>query len=171
MRMSEEEYKAAQMRLLRAYESAKKRTSGGSGEATVTGTGRVPLTPAKRREIEHQEQRALVFWARCMEKRIPELKTLHANPMGRYRPPAEAGKIKAEGGKAGMPDLCLPVRSKCGRYNNLFIEMKAPGGKQSSIQDTVAQELREVGARVEVCETHESGRRAILEHLGLETEG
>ena len=50
---------------------------------------------------------------------------LYAIGNGRYRTKAEAGKLKAEGLKAGMPDLCLPVANRYRGENALFLEMKS----------------------------------------------
>ena len=67
-------------------------------------------------------------------------------PNGRWRSKAEAGKLKAEGVRAGVPDLCI-IR------NGLpyFIEIKKKGGKLSQAQEDAIYALREAGAMVYVC--------------------
>ena len=52
---------------------------------------------------EADEQRAVVEW--CAWRRIP---VFHI-PGGGSRHPAEAARLKAQGVKAGVPDLCIPV--------------------------------------------------------------
>lgn len=39
----------------------------------------------------------------------------------------QAGKMKAEGVRSGVPDLCLPVARH--GFNGLYIELKAKGGR------------------------------------------
>ena len=73
-------------------------------------------------EYEHQEQCALMDWARLSEKRYPELKWLFAVPNGGKRSKAVAGKLKASGVKPGVLDLNLPVRR--GLFTSLWIEKK-----------------------------------------------
>jgi len=85
-----------------------------------------------RVDREHQEQKALITWAKFESGRIPELALLFAIPNGGHRNKATAGKLKAEGVKAGVPDLCLPVA--CGKYHGLFIELKAPKGRVTDDQ-------------------------------------
>ena len=71
---------------------------------------------------ESEEQQMIFQWAAYMEGRVPELKLLHHVPNGGYRVPATASRMKSEGVKAGVPDICLPVsmRGQCG----LYIELK-----------------------------------------------
>lgn len=53
------------------------------------------------------------------------LQWLHAIPNGGQRTLLAAAKLKAEGVKAGVLDIFLPISRK-GKYG-LYIEMKAPG--------------------------------------------
>lgn len=64
---------------------------------------------------EEQHQMAVVEFARLDRK----LELLHAIPNGSKRSKSEAGRLKAAGVLAGMPDLCLPAA--------FYIEMKLPG--------------------------------------------
>jgi hypothetical protein len=102
-----------------------------------------------RRDDEHQQQKALIEWARLNEKREPRLKLLYAIPNGRKRSKAEAGKLKAEGVKAGVPDLCLA----CGHglaFNAMYFEFKSPTGRLSKDQIEMHALLRAQGNCVEV---------------------
>ena len=76
---------------------------------------------------EHQEQSALIAWARMTESHWPELALLHAIPNGGWRHPATGKKLKAEGLKPGVPDLCLPVARH--GYNGLYLEIKSQKGR------------------------------------------
>lgn len=71
---------------------------------------------------EHEEQVRVFEWAAENEERYPQLRYMFAIPNGGHRHPAVAAKLKAEGVKSGVPDICLPCPRK-GRHG-LFIEMK-----------------------------------------------
>lgn len=58
---------------------------------------------------EHTEQVYLFEWAQSALRRLPALKWLHAIPNGGHRHAATAGKLKAEGVKAGVSDIFLDV--------------------------------------------------------------
>ena len=62
---------------------------------------------------ESVEQQCLFRWAAFQIGRYPELKLLYHVPNGGSRKKSEAGRFKAEGVKAGVPDLCLPVARGC----------------------------------------------------------
>lgn len=84
------------------------------------------------------------------ESRLPELGMLFHTPNGGNRNVITAKKLKAEGVKPGVPDLCLPVPR--GGYHGLFIEMKRQkGGVVSPEQKAWLQALNALGYRAEVC--------------------
>ena len=114
---------------------------------------------------EGQEQAALMSWAKMQSWRWPELALLFHIPNGGGRSKAEAGRLKAEGVKAGVPDLFLPV-SRDG-YHGLFIELKRQaGGRVSDEQKEWIQELRDQGYRVEVCKGWEAAAGVLKNYLG-----
>lgn len=133
-----------------------------------------------RRSIEHSHQVALFRWAALMRKQIPELDLLIAIPNGGHRHIAVARKLKAEGVKAGIPDIALfvprtgdcpetgyPCVDPCGTFHGLFIELKAPGGKVSPAQTGWITALRKQGYRVEICRSWVEAKDLILEYLGV----
>lgn len=71
---------------------------------------------------EHKEQVALMKWVDLAQATIPELRCLFAVPNGGWRRIGVAVKLKAEGVRAGVPDIMLAVSR--GNYHGLFIEMK-----------------------------------------------
>ena len=71
---------------------------------------------------EHEEQVALFQWAAANEAQYPSLAMLAAIPNGGYRPMTTAAMLKAEGVKAGYPDIILDVAR--GPYHGLRIELK-----------------------------------------------
>jgi len=99
---------------------------------------------------EHEEQKALFYWASVMLHRYPELKLLHAIPNGGLRNKVVAAKLKAEGVKPGVPDVCLPIPR--GGFHGLYIEMKIiKGYKISDDQDWWAVKLRDQGYKARLC--------------------
>lgn len=72
--------------------------------------------------MESAEQRTLFEWARRMEGRWPELKLLYHIPNEGKRNARTGARMKAEGLKTGVPDVCLPVAR--GEYHGLYIELK-----------------------------------------------
>jgi len=110
---------------------------------------------------EHDEQVALIRWAELSG--LPELQLLFAIPNGGQRHPAVARKLRDEGLKPGVPDLCLPVAR--GNYHGLFIEMKVGKNKPTASQSQWIGELRRRGYRVEVCYGYEEARAMIENYL------
>jgi hypothetical protein len=85
--------------------------------------------------------------ARLGERKRPELRLLFAIPnAGAGAQSGQAGKMKAEGVKRGVPDLHLPVARN--GYHGLFIEMKYGKGTPSPEQKEWIADLREEGYRV-----------------------
>lgn len=70
---------------------------------------------------EHNEQVALFQWASY----YPEIR-MFAIPNGGNRNIITATNLKAEGVKAGVPDIFLPLAR--GEYHGMFIEMKRKKG-------------------------------------------
>lgn len=98
---------------------------------------------------EDTEQTIVIKWAQLMENRYPALKLLYHIPNGGKRSITEAKRFKAQGVKAGVPDLCLPYAN--GNYNGLYIELKAIGGRLSEIQKQWLTLLEIVGYKAVCC--------------------
>lgn len=121
---------------------------------------------------EHAEQVALFDWADVVTWGNPDaaaaLGLMYAVPNGGHRHRATAGRLKAEGVRAGVPDVCLPCRSVEGTRIGLYIELKRrTGGRVSPAQADWHERLRAVGHRVEVCRGWQEAAEAIADHLGL----
>lgn len=119
---------------------------------------------------EHREQVALFQWAKLSESRIPQLKLLYAIPNAARRSPRHGAWMKAEGLRAGMPDVHLPVMSGTigGRqWCGLWIEMKAGKNKPTDTQLAVHLLLRMYGHRVEVSYDWLNARALICQYLGV----
>ena len=112
---------------------------------------------------EHDEQVKLFQWARMSEGRWPELSLMFAIPNGGKRHVAVARKLKAEGVKAGAPDICLPVGR--GGWNALYIELKHGRNKATQEQRWWIGELRAYGNRAEVAYEFEGAKALIEDYL------
>jgi hypothetical protein len=112
---------------------------------------------------EHSEQVALFAWSSWESKRVPELALLFAIPMGGYRPTNVAKQLKAEGARAGIPDVFLPVPRGC--WHGIFIELKTPSGKVSPAQKGWLSALNEQGYVARVCRGWTEARELIIDYL------
>jgi hypothetical protein len=99
------------------------------------------LTPAEiaKSGTEHGEQAALFFWAAMNRTLYPCLKWLYAIPNGGGRSPVEGSRLKAEGVKKGVSDVCLPVPSN--GFNGIYIEMKRKDGTAKDVKPEQAEFL------------------------------
>lgn len=112
---------------------------------------------------EHGEQVALIQWVEWSLTRYPCLDLLYAIPNGGHRHKAVAGRLRAEGVRSGVPDLCLPVASK--GFHGLYVEMKAVGGRESDNQKWWRTRLTEEGYRSVVCVGVDQAITAITQYL------
>lgn len=89
---------------------------------------------------EHDLQVALI--AECDHRALinPLWGYIFAIPNGGQRSKAQGGKLKAEGVRAGIPDLFLPVaRREC---HGLFLELKVGSNKPSMQQIRMIDRLK-----------------------------
>ena len=71
---------------------------------------------------EHAEQCAFFHWSAINAQIDPRLRLMFAVPNGGLRKKTTAARLKAEGARAGVPDIIFPVAIS--PYHGLFIEMK-----------------------------------------------
>lgn len=114
---------------------------------------------------EHDEQVAVFRWAAANEYRHPELRWLFAIPNGGHRHPAVAAKLKAEGVRAGLPDVALlcPKNGKSG----LFIEIKRADHSNHTTpqQDEWITALQSFGYDVVIAYGADAAIQALEEYL------
>ncbi|MDR2515650.1 MAG: VRR-NUC domain-containing protein [Christensenellaceae bacterium] len=123
---------------------------------------RVDLPPAK----EADEQEAYFAWIRTRLGKWPELVLAHAVPNGGSRHKVEAARLKAQGVRAGIPDIFIPVPR--GIYHGAYIELKrTKGGRLSKAQKEIIPRLREQGYFVAVCEGWFDAAGATLAYMML----
>ena len=118
---------------------------------------------------EHDEQVALFRWAALNENRLPELKNMFAVQNGGQRHKAVAAKLKAEGVKAGVPDIFLAfpkIYHSGAFFAGLFIEMKAGKNRTTQSQKEWIVGLKNAGYMVAVCYGWEQAVQEIERYLG-----
>ena len=132
--------------------------------AAIRHTARVAELPS-----EHVEQVRLFQWARLAAATHPELRLLYAIPNGGARHPVVAAKLKAEGVKRGVPDICLPVAR--GKWHGLYIELKRQRGTRPSDDQIMwIASLSNAGYRAVWCRGWEAARAVIENYLRGATE-
>lgn len=80
-------------------------------------------------DSESSHQKALFAWAALSVGKYPQLKWLYHVPNGGLRDVRTASNLKAEGLKAGVPDIHLPYawdsqQHGVGTYHGCYIELK-----------------------------------------------
>lgn len=111
---------------------------------------------------EHAMQAAVIQWADLQMAVLPALELLYAVPNGARTAISVAKRLKAEGMRAGVPDLCLPVAAR--GAIGLYIEMKTATGPVSGDQKRWHAALRAAGHIVVVCRSIESAIAELREH-------
>lgn len=119
---------------------------------------------------EAEEQIALFEWARLQTGRFPELALLYHVPNGGSRNKIEAARLRAQGVKSGVPDLCLPVAR--GASHGLYIELKRQrGGRISEEQVRWINGLLKQGYAAAICKGWQEAASVITDYLRQKTEG
>jgi hypothetical protein len=147
--------------------------------ARIPTTRKPPLSnfdkPKRPKPTEHNEQVAVVQWARLMSAQQPELSLLLSIPNGaklpyrknskgqRYSP--EAMKLKAEGLLPGVPDLFLPVARK--GYHGAFWELKVGKNVPSEEQYRVLSALNNQGYCTFICYGADALIKSICDYLDI----
>lgn len=114
---------------------------------------------------EHDSQVTVIHWAFIHEIRCPELAMLFAVPNGGLRNKLVAIKLRAEGVKAGVPDLMLPVSNKV--YHGLVIEMKYGKNTVTDEQKLWLERFARHGWKTAVCYSADAAIKEICEYLKL----
>lgn len=146
-----------------------------SQTATINAT---PTSPGKTRTVpeyldiisEHDAQVAVFAWIDANAERWPALRLAFSVPNGYYRNPATAGKVKASGARAGVPDLFLMVPSYVhgNVIHALAIEMKVGRNRPSEAQMMWIENLRQHNYMAVVCFGADEAIDTIKHYLGIE---
>ena len=123
--------------------------------------------PAKSKHpvaSESDEQKALFEWAGIGRGQHYELGLMFAIPNGSHKSIATAMRFKAEGLKAGVPDILLPVAR--GGFHGMFIELKrVEGGRLSTEQGEWRSALLCEGYQSIVCKGWQEASSQIIAYL------
>ena len=116
---------------------------------------------AKRKDVEHQEQVALFKW---LAIKHPEQDAVtYAVPNAARRSPRQGAYMKAEGLKAGVPDICMAYPSN--GWNGLYIELKTIKGRPTESQIGWITRLESNGYAAEICYGLDHAMRTIDDYL------
>ena len=115
---------------------------------------------------ESEEQQSLFRWAAYESGAHPELALLYHIPNEGKRSQIAGAKLRAEGLKRGVPDICLPVPR--GKWHGLYIELKRlRGGRVSDDQQRWLDALNERGYFATVCRGWQQAAAEIQNYLGI----
>jgi hypothetical protein len=92
---------------------------------------------------EHQLQASIIAEVDLRANLDARWALIFAVPNGGHRSKATAGKLKAEGVRAGVLDLCLPLPAHT--FHGMFMELKVGRGRLSLAQQSWFTRLRERG--------------------------
>lgn len=113
---------------------------------------------------ETAEQQTLFQWARMMCGKWPELKLLYHIPNEGKRSQKTGARMKAEGLKKGVPDICLPVAR--GGNHGLYIELKrVENSRVTQEQLEWIEALMAQGYVAAVCRGCDEAIRLITDYL------
>ena len=112
---------------------------------------------------ESEEQICLFRWAQWACGKYPELKLLFHVPNEGKRSVYTGARMRSEGLRAGVPDICLPVAKK--RYHGLFVEMKVGKNKPTANQIEWLSSLEEQGYMTAICYGWEAAKVVIENYL------
>lgn len=116
-------------------------------------------------QTEHQIQSAFFSWVRIAMKQTPVLELMFAVPNAAKRSYKIAAMLKAEGLRAGVPDVIFPV-ARSG-FNGLAIEFKTTIGKLSAEQAYYTKELVKENWLFCMLTDAEEAIRIVKNYLGI----
>lgn len=115
-------------------------------------------------DSEHSQQVALFAWAALSVGTYPALAYMFAIPNGGLRDIRTATSLKAEGVKAGVPDIFLPWPNDTD-WAGCFIEMKIKKNKTTTEQNIWIDALTSNGYFATVCYSWEEARDTLIAYL------
>ena len=109
--------------------------------------------------IESQIQQACIRWVRLEYPRL----VVYAIPNGGHRDAVTGAILKAEGVLAGVADIFVAKAIKY--HHGLYIEMKAPKGKQAPSQRAFERAVSLEGYQYSLCRSFDDFRAVIKTYL------
>ncbi len=119
------------------------------------------------KHTESKSQQAVIRWFAYAHKGlgVSDERLLMAFPLQGARTAQNGARLKAEGMRAGTPDMLLAVRR--GNYAGIWIEMKTLAGRLTDSQDEMGVLLAKHGYCVAVCRSADEAIRTIEVYLKL----
>ena len=116
---------------------------------------------------ESLEQQAVITYCNFQKWRLPNSDRIYHIPNGGKRSATEAIRLRAEGVKPGVSDLCLPV--PLNGFHGLYIEMKRPDhkNKPTKEQKDWLEYFNSVGYKAVVCYGYEEAVTEIQRYYGV----
>ncbi len=111
---------------------------------------------------EHDIQVSLMQWLKLKHPYAESL--TYATPNAAKRTPRQGAYMKAEGLKAGVPDICMALPK--GEYGGLYIELKKEGGRATVAQNEWLDRLSNAGNKAVLCVGFTEAANTIDEYLG-----
>lgn len=119
-----------------------------------------PESIVARDSSEYAHQVAFFCWAATSD--IQDIELMFHVPNGELRDKVTAGRLKASGVKAGVPDVFWPVPN--GAYHGLWIEFKKEGNHASKAQTYYRDQLIKLGYYVTIVNSWEEASRCVLQY-------
>lgn len=111
----------------------------------------------KPRHVESSIQQSCVTWFRSS---YPEYLCFSV-PNGGFRNVVEAANLRKEGALAGVSDLIVVAERRV-----LFVEMKAPKGRQRDTQKAFQEKVEALGHKYFICKSLDDFKKTVTEWLG-----
>ena len=144
----------------------------------ATPAGKPLYKPARARlEPEHDIQAAFIAYANLMALKDERWGYIYHSANGGYRHPKTAAKLKEDGVRAGVPDICVPCAGNVkdpfadtGEQNSfechaLYIEFKAGRNNMTTAQQLFANGLIKMGNHHVVCRSAEEAIDLVTDWL------
>ena len=124
----------------------------------------------ERVPTESAEQQWLFKWAAYESGAHPELELMYHIPNEGQRSRATGGRLRAEGLKKGVPDICLPV-ARMG-FHGLYIELKRiKNGRATEEQRAWLKKLTAEGYLACICHGGQAAAEVITDYLNGKPKG
>lgn len=122
---------------------------------------------------EHDLQVFVFDVLRLNEKTDPRLKWVYAVPNGDFRSWAIGKRLKLEGVKSGVSDICLPFGGHTidGYHPGAYIEMKSESGTVSKAQQEFLDFVKGQGYATLVAYHYDPALDFIEHYVGLKLKG
>lgn len=95
------------------------------------------------KNLEAQHQSAYFARLALNEKKHPQLRWIFAVPNGGFRHKATAARLRAEGVRSGIADICIPIPTK--HYHGAWIELKIAPNKPTEAQKAFLEAMSNAG--------------------------